>query len=127
MREGYRVTIDECSRELSHKERVKLMDTTPAVRIDKVTSDNAEGILIDPDYYAVISVHNEHSDDKDYNNYLIIDKDGTRYLTGSESFWSSFMDIMEEMKGSDEEFKVRAYRVESKNRPGKQFITCEIV
>lgn len=127
MRSDYNVTVKDCSKELSHKERVKLMDTTSAIRIDKATADNAEGILIDPDFYAELSIHNERSDDKDYSNYLIVDKDGSRYLTGSESFWSSFMDIMEEMKGSDEEFKIRAYRVESKNRPGKQFITCEIV
>ena len=42
---------------------------------------------------------NEKSDtNKDYNNYMIVDKDGTKYITGSPSFWDSFNEIYEEMK-----------------------------
>lgn len=125
MRTDYNVIVEECSKELSHKERVQLMDTTSAIRLDKATTEGA--ILINPDFWAVLAIHNEKSQDKDYKNYLIVDKDGSRYVTGSESFWSSFTDIMTEMADSDEQFSIRAYRADSKNRPGKQFITCEII
>lgn len=125
MRTDYNVTVEECSKELSHKERVQLMDTTSAIRLDKATTEGA--VLINPDFWAVLAIHNEKSQDKDYKNYLIVDKDGSRYVTGSESFWSSFTDIMTEMADSDEQFSIRAYRADSKNRPGKQFITCEII
>ena len=125
MRTDYNVTVEECSKELSLKEKVKLMDTTSAIRLDKATTEGA--ILINPDFWAVLAIHNEKSQDKDYKNYLIVDKDGSRYVTGSESFWSSFTDIMNEMADSDEQFSIRAYRADSKNRPGKQFITCEII
>lgn len=101
------------------------MDTTSAIRLDKATTEGA--VLINPDFWAVLAIHNEKSQDKDYKNYLIVDKDGSRYVTGSESFWSSFTDIMTEMADSDEQFSIRAYRADSKNRPGKQFITCEII
>lgn len=125
MRTEYNVTVISTSKELTHKERVQLQDTTSAVRLDKATQEAP--VLIDVDFYAVLSIHNEKSTDKDYENYLVIDKNGTRYVTGSKSFWSTFCDIMAEMEGSDEEFQIRAYRSESKNYSGKSFITCEII
>lgn len=125
MRNGYSATVVEVSKELTHKERVQLQDTTSAVRLDKATQEMP--VLIDVDFYAVLSIHNEKAEDKDYNNYIVVDKNGTRYVTGSESFWNTFVDIMSEMAGSDEEFQIKAYRSESKNYSGKSFITCEIV
>lgn len=125
MRTDYNVTVAEVSKELTHKERVQLQDTTSAIKLDKATQE--EAVLINPSYWAVLDIHNEKSQDKDYKNYIIVDKDGTRYVTGSQSFWSSFNSIMEEMEGSDEQYSIRAYRSPSKNRPGKDFITCEIV
>lgn len=125
MRADYNVTVAEVSKDLTHKERVQLQDTTSAIRLDKATQE--EAVLIDPDFWAVLDIHNEKSSDKDYKNYIIVDKSGQRYVTGSQSFWSSFNDIMQEMAGSGESFQIRAYRSPSKNRPGKDFITCEIV
>lgn len=125
-RADYNVTITEVSKDLTHKERVQLMDTTSAIRLDKATADGEE-VIIDPDFWAVLSIHNEKSDDKEYDNYLIVDKGGVRYVTGSKAFWSSFTDIMDEMAGSDEDFKIRVYRSPSKNYSGKDFITCEII
>lgn len=125
-RADYNVTITEVSKDLTHKERVQLMDTTSAIRLDKATTDGEE-VIIDPDFWAVLSIHNEKSDDKEYDNYLIVDKGGVRYVTGSKAFWSSFTDIMDEMAGSDEDFKIRVYRSPSKNYSGKDFITCEII
>lgn len=125
MNTDYSVTIKQVSKELSTKERVQLKDTTSAVRLDKATQE--EAVLINPDCWAELNIHNEKSDDKDYVNYIIVDKDGTRYTTGSVSFWSTFNAIMDEMKDSEEQFSIRVYRSPSKNRPGKDFITCELV
>lgn len=125
-RADYSVTVKEVSKDISHKQRVQLMDTTSAIRLDKATQDG-EGVLINPDFWAELNIHNEKSADKDYENYIIVDKDGSRYVTGSKSFWFSFNDIMGEMKDSDEEFSIRVYRSPSKNYSGKDFITCEII
>lgn len=125
MRNNYNVTVVETSKELTHKQKVQLQDTTSAIRLDKATQEAP--VLIDVDFYAVLAIHNEKADDKDYNNYIVVDKNGTRYVTGSDSFWNTFCDIMAEMVGSDEEFQIRAYRSDSKNYSGKSFITCEII
>lgn len=121
---GFSVTIRETSREISAKERVKLKDTTNAVKLDTATQEGR--VIINPDMYAVLDIHNENGDDKDYVNYVVIDADGTKYVTGSQSFWNSFMDIYKEMQNETEEWVLEVYRMPSKNRPGKDFITCSI-
>lgn len=122
---GYSVEIVQCSTELSHKERVKIKDTTDAIKLDEVTQERE--VIIKPAMCAVLAIHNEKSENGDYNVYVVVDEDGTKYTTGSESFWTSFMNIYEEMcDETGEEWAVKAYRVPSKNYKGKDFIACSI-
>lgn len=123
--EGYSVNIREVSKSISAKERVMLKDTTNAMSLDEVTQ--GARFVFEPDFYAVLDVHNEKSEDKDYVKYIIVDKGGNKLVTGSESFFTSFKDIMDEMAGSEEHFEIEAYRMPSKNYKGKEFITCSIV
>lgn len=121
---GYSVRIAEVSRELSAKERIKLKDTTDAIKLDEATQSGA--IIIEPSLYAGLDVHNEKSDNVDYKIYVLVDKNGDKYVTGSESFWTSFMEIAEEMEDAGEEYAIKAYRVPSKNYKGKEFLTCSV-
>lgn len=122
---NYSVTIAEVSKELSAKERIAIKDTTASIKLDEALKEAGE-ILINPSYYAVLDIHNEKSDNIDYQNYIIVDKDGQSYTTGSKSFWSAFMNIASEMAGEDEEWAIIAYKRPSKNYSGKDFITCKI-
>lgn len=121
---GYSVAIKESSRELTAKQRIALKDTTGAVKLDEATQ--VEPVIINVDMYAILAIHNEKSENPDYDNYVVVDKNGTKYVTGSASFWSSFMDIFTEMEGEDEAWTLKVYRVPSKNYKGKDFITCSI-
>lgn len=122
---GYSVEIVQCSKELSHKERVKIKDTAGAIKLDEVTQE--QEVIIKPAMYAVLAIHNEKAENGDYNVYVVVDEGGTMYTTGSESFWTSFMNIYEEMRDeTGEEWAVKAYRLPSKNYKGKDFITCSI-
>ena len=122
---GYSVSVAYTSRELSAKERIQIKDTTDALKLDEVTM--AEAIVLNPILFAELDIHNEMSDNKDYKNYVIVDKDGQKYVTGSASFWTSFMDIAKEMENETEEWAIKVYRMPSKNYKGKEFITCSIV
>ena len=124
--EGYKVSIIESSKELSAKERIKYKDTGNATKLDDVVSPD-ETLILTPDAYIILGVHNEKSDNKDYKVYLIIDKSGNKYITGSESFFTSFLDIWDEMAEADDEYSVEVYKLESKNYKGKYFLTCTIV
>lgn len=123
--EGYKAEIIECSKQLTAKEKIMMKDTSNAIGLDEATKDGP--ILIAPDYYAIVHVHNELSDNKDYDKCVLIAKDGTKYATGSESFIRNMVDIMEEMEDSGEEYQLSVYRKDSNNYKGKQFITCSVV
>ena len=122
---GYSVSVAQSSKELSAKERIQIKDTTDALKLDEVTM--AEAVILHPAMYAELDIHNEMSENKDYKNYIIVDTDGQKYVTGSASFWSSFMDIAKEMENETEEWAIKVYRMPSKNYKGKEFITCSIV
>lgn len=127
--EGYKVVVRESSKELTAKERIRIKDTTNAIKLDEVV-DYKDGtrLRIDVDYYAVLDVHNENSENKDYCVYVIADKNGTTYVTGSEAFFTSFTDIYDEMSDdeSGEEWAIEVYKKPSKNYNG-EFITCSIL
>lgn len=122
---GYNVEIVNVSKDITAKERIQLKDTTDAIKLDGATQ--VEAVVINVDFYAELSIHNEKSEDKDYKNYVVVDKNGQRYITGSESFWSSFMNIYNEMKNEKEDWSLKVYRMPSKNRQGKDFITCSVI
>lgn len=132
MREDFSVKIIECStpvEELSARDRIKLKDTSAAVSLDSAVTDDAP-ITIAPIGYAVLEVHNDKAKgDKDYTQTLISDADGNTYVTGSKSFYNSFIDIWNELDftSTGEKFELKIYRKPSKNYAGKSFITCALV
>ena len=97
MERDYVAVVKECSKELTKKETISIKNTEKYIKLDNATK--VEPVDIDVDYYAVLQIHNERSDNKDYEVYVIIDKSGEGYLTGSPSFMRSFLDIVTEMQG----------------------------
>lgn len=125
---GYEVNIVSSTRELSPKEKIKLKDLSNSINLDNATQ--AEGkVVINYDYHVLLNIHNEKSKDrKDYQNVVVVDKDGTKYNTGSESFLTTLEDITDEMLDAGEtDFSIEVYRKDSKNYKGKQFITCSVL
>lgn len=123
MERGYSVSVEFASKELTKAELVKMKDTTNCERLDEATK-NGE-VVITPDYYAILNVHNEKANgNKDYRQYVIVDKNGISYLTGSSNMFDSFQDIATEM--GDDEYSITVYRKPSKNFKGKDFLTCSI-
>lgn len=122
---GFEAKIREASKELTAKERVKFKDTTNAIRLDDATKENP--LVIAPDFYVILDIHNERSEDKDYVKYIVVDKGGTKFVTGSESFFTAFKSIFEEMGGTNDDYEIEVYRLPSKNYKGKEFLTCSIV
>lgn len=126
MQKDYEVKINSVSKELTARERVMLKDTRNAIKLDEAVNDTP--LVISPSYYAVLDVHNEKSkEDKDFQNFIVVDTAGNKYVTGSTSFFEAFTEIVEEMSGTGEEYEIEIYKLDSKNYKGKQFITCSIV
>ena len=126
----YKAKVCEASRELTAKEKIMLKDTSNAISLDEMTQEaqfNNEKVVLNIDYYVMIDVHNDKADDKDYQQFILVDKDGKKYYTGSTSFINNFIDIFEELTEAGEEVTIEIYRKESKNYKGKEFITCSVV
>lgn len=124
--EGYKAVVERASKELSAKEKIMLKDMSDAVKLDDIVKENP--LIISPDYYALVAVHNEKSDTKDYKKIVLVDKDGTKYTTGSMPFITTFEDIVDEMADAGEDdYAIKIYPKESKNYKGKYFITCSII
>lgn len=128
---NYSATIVESSRELTAKERVMFKDTQNAISLldmaEEALGQGAKAIIENVVDYIVIDVHNDKSDDKDYKNYMLIDAQGQKYVTGSQSFWNSFMDIYTEMSTESEPWGIQLNLLESKNYKGKHILTCSLI
>lgn len=127
---NYSATIVEASRELTAKERVMFKDTQNAkglVEVAQEAEDAGAKAIITVADYVIIDVHNEKSDDVDYRNYIILDTEGEKYYTGSQSFWNSFMDIYKEMKDETDTWGIQLNLLDSKNYKGKKILTCSLV
>ena len=123
---NYTVEIKETNLELTARARIMLKDTTNAIGLDEYIVDE-QGVEITPIGYAILGIHNDKSENKEYEVYVIVDNNNQKYVTGSQSFFSSFMNIFEEMSQEDEEFTIKAYKKPSKNYSGKEFITCSLI
>lgn len=122
----YKAMVESASWEMTPREKLRYTDFTDVIQIDEATQ--AGDIIIDVDKWLVVHVHNEKSDTIDYKKYVIIDQEGQAYVTGSESFWRSFIAIYEVMSDEEETvYSIKVYRRESKNYKGKDFLTCRII
>lgn len=123
----YVAKLVTATRELSAKERVAVKMFIGAEQLDELTQCDENGVLIDIDYVAVVEVYNEKSDNKNYNKYVYVDKDGTMYISGSETLYRTYEEIAEEMEGENEPWSIKVIRRESTNYKGKDFLTCMLV
>ena len=122
---SYNVKVIECTHELSARERIKMKDTTNAIKIDSaITSD--EPIIVTPIDWAILEIDNSKVDGV-YENYIVVDESGQKFVTGSNSFWQAFKAIWDEMSDEGEVYQIEIYKVESKNYTGKKFITCSLL
>lgn len=122
----FKTTVKESSRQLSAKEKVKLKDVSSAIKLDEAVTPE-ESLIIDVVDYAIIGVHNEKSENPEYDVYIFIDDLGQTYVTGSDSLFRAFKDIWDDMEGEEEDWSLKIYKQESKNFRGKYFLTCTIV
>lgn len=127
---NFTATIRESSREFTPKERVMFKDLQNATSAVDFAREAREGGLkatIEVADFAVIDIHNESADNKDYTVYLFINKNGDKYYTSSEPCWTAFNNIYAEMKDSNEEWGIEFNLIPSKKYSGKEILTCSLI
>ena len=115
-------------KELTKKEKVMLKDLTDCTVLGTEVEASECDIIIHPAFYAILSVHNDALAEPDYEAYVIVDRDGTKYQTSSDSFITSFRDIISDMEDEDPEtWAVKVTLKASKNRTGKSFLKAVLI
>lgn len=123
----YSAKIAYTSAELSVEDKIRLKDTRDAQSLESISRDGAVKLNIVA--YAVLDIHNEKSEDKNYRQYVFLDTDGNKYMTGSEPFFNSFTDIWEELDDAEipvENRYFKIYQLPSKNFKDRNFVTCSL-
>lgn len=128
---NYTVELEYSTREITKRELVKFKEFADCISIDElsqVNESNGVKTLINVCDIFGFKVHNEASENKDYRSYIIVDKDGVKYITSSETFFIKITNIYEDIKDeSDEDIIISVIRKESTNYKGKEFLTCVLV
>ena len=91
--------------------------------------------MINIDNVVTVMVHNEKSDNQDYNKYVYIDKDGTKYVSGSEPLYTTVKDILSDIEDAiadgemdeTEDITIKVLKKESANYKGQMFLTAELI
>lgn len=121
--------VEAGGRELTKKEiAIIKVSLQSCVDINAATA-NDNTLTITVAAYALLQIENDRSKGETvYNKILIIDNNGTMYITGSPSFIENFKAIMEAMEGEDPEtWGLEIFQMASQNYKGKSFITCKVI
>lgn len=130
MENKYKAIISEVTegKELSFRERARLVKLANEKKIDKeLAIAEDKKLVIKPDYYAILDVHNPAADNEDYSVLCFVCGDDL-YTTSSETLKDSYLELLQLAKDSNEslDFAIEIYGVPSKNYSGREFFTCTI-
>ena len=126
---NYTSEVTSSMKDLTARQRIAVKDFSSATKLNELITAENPKLIIDVDNIIAVSVHNEQSKgNKDYTVYVIIDKNGEKYRTGSETAYTSAMEIYKELEVAnelDEGFELEFYKVNSNNFDG-EFIKCNL-
>lgn len=131
---GYKSVVKESVKGLTAREKIAIKALNDVTELnDLVTPEQA--IMINLDNVVTVMVHNEKSDNQDYNKYVYIDKDGTKYVSGSEPLYTTVKDILGDIEDAiadgemdeSEDITIKVLKKESANYKGQMFLTAELI
>lgn len=131
---GYKSVVKESVKGLTAREKIAIKALNDVTELnDLVTPEQA--IMINIDNVVTVQIHNEKSDNQDYNKYVYIDKDGTKYVSGSEPLYTTVKDILSDIEDAiadgemdeTEDITIKVMKKESANYKGQMFLTAELI
>ena len=126
-RTDYTAKVTETMQDLTAREKIALKDFESCAKLNDIIKD--EALTLSIANVVKVEVHNEHSkQNTDYNVFIVVTSDGKKYRTGSESFYESYCDIIDELNDAGEDTSAvdfKLYKVKSNNFDG-DFIKCAL-
>lgn len=128
---AYEVELIKGSFEPTVRELLKYQDFSEMRKIDQLCEGPDDcAIIEDVADYLLFNVHNDNSTsgNEDYAQLVIINEDGSGYVTGSTTFIRDFGTVFAAMRGdSDEPFDIKIRKVPSKRYSGKYFLKLSVI
>lgn len=123
---NYFCKILESNGDFDAYERVMCKDLGDAIPLDDATQQGP--VVIAYEKHLIIGIHNEKSEDKDYEKCVVIDPEGRKFVCGGATFRRELENIVAELSdaGVISGFNIKVYRKASNNYKGKDFITCSL-
>lgn len=124
--QDYTCKIIDSSGEFDVYERVMCKDLGDAIPLDDATQQGP--VVIAYEKHLILGIHNEKSEDKDYEKCVVIDPEGRKFVCGGATFRRELENIVAELSdaGIISGFNIKVYRKASNNYKGKDFITCSL-
>lgn len=124
--QNYYCKILESNGEFDAYERVMYKDLGDAIPLDDATQQGP--VVIEYEKHLILGIHNEKSEDKDYEKCVVIDPEGRKFVCGGATFIRELENIVAELSdaGIISGFNIKVYRKASNNYKGKDFITCSL-
>ncbi len=111
---------------LNKKDVLQLKDLSDAIKLDQATQENGSVVISNVrNLVSLALVSDDPQNPQEYSKTVVVDADGNRYVTGSDSFARRAWEIAEEME--DDEFGLKVYRRPSKNYAGREFLSCSVI
>lgn len=127
---NYTADVTSSLKDLTARQRIAVKDFSSADKLNEMITADIPKIVIDVDNIIEVTVHNEQSKgNSDYKVYVIVATDGKKFRTGSETAYTSAMEIYKELEAAGElggGFELEFYKVKSNNFDG-DFIKCNLV
>lgn len=124
---AYETKILTSNKEFTTREKIKILQMSDCVSLDTVIK-SGDSVDVDVETFAIIDVHNDKAQNTDYKVCILIDREGSKYKTGSETFMDTMISLYTELKEAnelDEGFTLKCFKKPSKNFSG-EFITCTL-
>lgn len=123
---AYTSVIEHSFRPMTTIQKFNVRDTSGAIGINDMVQENNGVFDIDSIVnVCVCNVHNDMVQDEanvDYKNYFLIDKDGSRYYTSSDTLFDDIMAICNLITESEKETgkTIEAFSIVVKQFPSKK-------
>ena len=126
--EKFSAKLIEASRELTARDKIRFKNFGTALSLDTLVHDESEAFVIEPIGYVAYDVHNDNSENKDYKMFIIEDKSGALYRTGSGAFFDRFKEIFDTMAADapGEEYTISVVKRPSAKYKGKFVLLCQL-
>ena len=131
MDKTYSCKIVSCTKEnLSVQDKIKLKDLTDALNLNTAVEGEPDGTVpMHIDYMAELAIHNEKSENVDYNVFVFVTTEGRKYYSSSDSLINQIQNIADELADAGEELganTIEVYAKPSKNFQGRAFLTARL-